>query len=167
MESFALGSKGVACACVARALSRGYWPLIATITDHYAPIPQKPTGRSSESSPPSKGQSQSRRPQSSSCGPKPTITLISARFPTMETPPVVKLKRRKRALLGLRSFWVAQRFSAANKALRWLWASAPEVRGAVSRRFFTRRTRSAQVNCSCQRKLWTTAASTATAVAAR
>src|ERR1700722_2042355 len=134
---------------------------------------------------------------------RPTITRIIPRLPPIETRPVVRLKRTKRATLELRSsraahfwisvsilvcverallpaafdfgfalasvvhvglarFWVAPRVSTANRRLGKLLALAPE--GFPSRDVCNR---SAQVYRSCQKKLCTTATSTASAVAAR
>src|ERR1019366_7960136 len=70
--------------------------------------------------------------------PSPTITFIIARLPRMETAPLVRLKRSRRG-----------------RERRQRGLSQSSV------------IRSAQVNCSCQTKLCTTAASTAMAVAAR
>src|ERR1039458_1514987 len=69
--------------------------------------------------------------------PSPTITFISARLPRMETAPLVRLKRSRRG-----------------RERRQRGLSQSSV------------IRSAQVNCSCQTKLCTTAASTAMAVEA-
>src|SRR5665811_1494436 len=117
--------------------------------------------------------------------PWPTITFISARFPRMETAPLVRLKRRSRRKLwkyrlrgapGAKALKEKNGLIAALKALRHpkprlsVDRSAREECGGTVRNDGCTPSDlvlSTQVNCSCQTKLWTTAASTAMAVAAR
>src|ERR1700679_3482285 len=108
-----------------------------------------------------------------------TKTRIIPKLPPIEINPVVRLNRRKR--LGLapktlgaaarfslaqefwahRSFRVAQRFSALHSVSGRLRALAPEGCRPNDGRTRSELVRSAQVNRSCQKKLCTTAASTA------